>query len=115
MTILISDPLADSKQKIIHKDQTITKTYRYPTKNCKVLTQWVFVALGPKLTYKNCNLKILRKILEDNQYIDEKSTITKTGTLTATFHKPAWEENLYVGFGYVSLIICRHIGLKVSG
>ena len=31
--------------------------------------------------------------------------ITKTGTLTTTFHKPAGEANLYVRFGCVPLTI----------
>ena len=35
--------------------------------------------------------------------------ITKNGTLSMTFHKPAGEENPYVRFGYGPLKDCNHV------
>ena len=40
--------------------------------------------------------------------------ITKTGTLTTTFHKTAGKENPYAQFRYVKLKICNHTQGQVS-
>ena len=41
-------------------------------------------------------------------------TITKTGTIDTTFHKPAGEANMYVRFGYSPLKVFYHTQGQVS-
>ena len=73
------------------------------------------VTLYPTLNYATANLNNLRNFLGTNQFIDGNRCNHKTGALTANFHKPAGEENLYVQFGYVPQKKFNHIQGQVSG
>ena len=101
-----------------NKEKKITfcwKALDHSLNNFEELTQWAFFPLGLHLPTQLQTWMTLVNALKSIIVFIETDEITKTSTLTTTFHKPAGGANIYVRFGYSPLKHCSHTRGKVSG